>query len=107
MTGMKSLAEFASADAKNSNYFSGGVYVEKILLGRQCVRRTRAVGRNPFGRKVVRLFASYLTISVRPSISGGQARPITSRMVGAISARRPGRSWLPAPHRIKGTGLVV
>ena len=46
MTGMKSLAEFASAGAKNSKYFSGGVYVGKILLGRQCVRRTRAVGRN-------------------------------------------------------------
>ena len=27
--------------AKHSNYFSGGVYVGKILLGRQCVRRTR------------------------------------------------------------------
>ena len=56
MTGMKSLAEFASAGAKNSKYFSGGVYVGKILLGRQCVRRTRAVGRKPYWQKNRKIF---------------------------------------------------
>ena len=42
----KSLAEFAArTPRRNQIIFSGGVYVGKILLGRQCVRRTRAVGR--------------------------------------------------------------
>ena len=74
MTGMKSLAEFASADAKNSKYFSGGVYVGKILLGRQCVRRTRAVGRNPHwqqNHKILRQLL-YCRRAVRYSSPGRQ-----------------------------------
>ena len=47
------------------------------------------------------------TISVLPSISMGFSRPITSRMVGAMSARRPSRSSVPAPQRMKGTTFVV
>ena len=54
----ESFAEFALAGAKESNHFSDDMRVRKILLGRQCVRRTRAAGRKSFGRKVVRLFAS-------------------------------------------------
>ena len=54
--GEKCLAEFASADAKKLNHFSGGVYVGKILLGRQCVRRTRAVGRKPYWQKNRKIF---------------------------------------------------
>ena len=46
-----SLAEFASSDAKQLNHFSDDMCVRKILLGRQCVRRTRAVGRNPNWQK--------------------------------------------------------
>ena len=48
----------------------------------------------------------HFTISVLPSISSGQARPITSSMVGAMSAKRPlGRSSVPAPQRMKGLWL--
>ena len=60
----------------------------------------------PLAMKLKISLPAYRTISVRPSISGGQASPSTSRMVGAMSASRPWRSSLPAPQRIKGTGLV-
>ena len=51
---------------------------------------------------------AYWTMRVFPSISGGQARPITSSMVGAMSASLPSdRSSDPAPQRMKGTGFVV
>ena len=48
--------------AKNPNHFSGGVYVGKILLGRQSVRRTRAVGRNPFGNEIEDFMPAYFIV---------------------------------------------
>ena len=33
--------------AKKSNHFSDDMRVRKILIGRQCARRARAIGRNP------------------------------------------------------------
>ena len=46
----------AAHGAKKSNHFSDDMCVRKILLGRQCQRRAAAV--KPFGRKIVRFFAS-------------------------------------------------
>ena len=49
--------------AKYSNHFSGGVYVGKILLGRKCAQRARAVGRNPIGNEIEDFVPAYLTRS--------------------------------------------
>ena len=49
--------------AKKSNHFSDDMCVRKILLGRQCVRRTRAVGRKPFGNEIEDFMPAQLALS--------------------------------------------
>ena len=61
----------------------------------------------PCGGGFIGQTGDQLSIRLLPSISGGHARPRMSRMVGAMSARRPGWSLASAPTRIKGTGCGV
>ena len=64
MTGMKSLAEFASADAKNSNYFSGGVYVGKYFSAASVSEGRAQSAAIPIGGKIARFCASFFIVAV-------------------------------------------
>ena len=56
----KRLAEFAPRTAQiNQIIFLTTCASEKFFSASKCAQWARAVGRNPLGRKVVRLFASY------------------------------------------------
>ena len=53
------------------------------------------------------LRAGHPVISDLPVMASGFSRPMRSSMVGAMSLRRPGRSFTSAPTITKGTRFVV
>ena len=83
MTGMKSLAEFASADAKNSNYFSGGVYVGKIPLS------PPVCGASAFGGRSVRAADCELFAGKSNGLFGSAPLRETSAALFACTQFRP------------------
>ena len=96
----------AAHGAKKSNHFSDDMCVRKILLGRQCVQRTRAVGRKPFGSKIVRfcasLFYSVMIFRITRSVSRmpWAASTPTWRMVSSTSLpMMPWPGWKLLPPR--------
>ena len=90
--------------AKKSNHFSDDMCVRKILLGRQCVRRTRAVGRKPFGNEIVRFHASFL-FDIFLGIDEASVLLHGEMQVGAHAGLGSGRAHI--AHDVAGLYLLA